>query len=81
MHDRPLTTAKAAEWLGYRTAAGVRRLVGLGELQPCGRGAKGVHLFDIAELARYARSRLPGALAPMHRPQHGDPAQTSRSRW
>ena len=55
---RPLTTAEAAAWLGYRSSAGVRAAVARGELRPMGRGARGTYLFDAGELARFVRARL-----------------------
>lgn len=54
---RPLTIAEAAEYLGYRTTAGVRGLVKKQLLRPCGRGARDQHLFELAELDRYTRDR------------------------
>src|SRR5689334_15903013 len=61
-----LTTAEAAQYLRFRSAAGIRGAVHRGELQPFGVGAKGSHLFTLDELhrfataraARYARARL-----------------------
>ena len=54
---RPLTIAEAAEYLGYRTTAGIRGLVKKRLLTPCGRGARDQHLFDLEELDLFKRNR------------------------
>ncbi len=54
---RPLTIVEAAEYLGYRTTAGVRGLVKKQLLRPCGRGARDQHLFELSEPDRYTRDR------------------------
>jgi hypothetical protein len=51
-HDR-----RGGEYLCYRTTAGIRRLVKKRLLRPCGRGARGQHLFELSELDRYTRDR------------------------
>ena len=48
-----LTTAEAAAYLRFRTAAGVRAAVRRGDLVPCGIGPRGTYLFLQAELDRF----------------------------
>ena len=68
---RPLTIAEAAEYLGYRTTAGIRGLVRKQQLKPCGRGARDQHLFELPELDRYVSAR----------PSPSDVAQGACGEW
>jgi hypothetical protein len=57
LQHRPLTIAEVAEYLGYRTTAGIRGLVKKKQLKTCGRGARDQHLFDLQELDLFKRNR------------------------
>src|SRR5215468_9139855 len=58
MSDRPyLTTAEAAWYLRYRTAAGVRTAVMRGELVPDGVGPRGTLLFRKETLDCFVQKR------------------------
>ena len=57
LQHRPLRIAEAAEYLGYRTTAGIRGLVKKKLLKTSGRGARDQHLFDREELDRFKHNR------------------------
>lgn len=57
MESPYLTTREAAEYLRYKSTAGIRQLVRRGELRPAGIGPNRCHLFTRKELDAFVKRR------------------------
>src|SRR5579871_366130 len=66
--DRPMTTAQAARYCGFKTTAAIRKAYGEGRLVPLGkRGGKGTYVWSREALDTFLAGAR-GAIVPPGRP-------------